>query len=91
MKPFEAFEEHSLTSEQVYNIDETGLNYKMLPNKTLAARNGPSITGCKLIKDRLTIASCSNAREKHKLELIVIGKSLKPRAFKHLNPSFFLD
>ena len=88
IKKFEALlKEHSLTSEQVYNIDETGLNYKMLPNKTLAARNGPSITGYKLIKDRLTIASCSNASENHKLELFVIGKSWKPRAFKHLNPS----
>ncbi len=33
----EIVEENELLSCQVYNIDESGLNYKMLPNKILAA------------------------------------------------------
>lgn len=82
----EIVEEYELLPCQVFNIDETGLNYKMLPNKTLASSND-SVAGTKLIKDRLTIAPCSNADGTHKLPLFVIGKSKKPRAFKNINLS----
>lgn len=74
----------NLVAEQVYNVDETGLNYKMLPKSTLAAKIEP-VLGTKLAKERLTIATCSNASGSHKLPLFVIGKSKKPRAFKNLN------
>lgn len=68
-------------------MDETGLNYKMLPNKTLAASN-EKVTGTKLIKDRLTVVTlCSNADGTHKLSVFVIGISKKPRAFKNINLS----
>lgn len=76
--------EQNLVPEQVYNVDETGLNYKMLPKTTLAAKN-ELVLGTKLAKDRLTIATCSNAAGSHKMPLFVIGKSKKPRAFKNLN------
>lgn len=56
----------------------------MLPNKPLASSND-TVAGTKLIKDRLTIATSSNADETHKLPLFVIGKSKKPRAFKNIN------
>lgn len=82
----EIVEQYELLPCQVYNIDETGLNYKMLPKKTLASSND-TVAGTKLIKDRLTIAPCSNADGTHKLPLFVIGKSKKPRAFKNINLS----
>lgn len=85
VKKFEDFiKENNMHPDQVYNIDESGLNYKMLPQKTLAAKH-ENITGTKLAKDRLTIAACSNASGNHKMRLFVIGKSKKPRAFKHVN------
>jgi hypothetical protein len=74
-----------LSREQVYNLDETGLNFKMLPNKTLAAKNNKNIVGYKLAKERLTLALCSNGSGTHKLPLFVIGKSCKPRAFKNIS------
>lgn len=37
-----------------------------------------------MIKDRLTIAVCSNATENYKLPLLVISKSQKPRALKNI-------
>ncbi|KAF2900123.1 hypothetical protein ILUMI_06064 [Ignelater luminosus] len=86
----EIVEENELLPWQVYNIDETGLNYKMLPNKTLAASN-ETVAGTKLIKDRLTIAPCSNGDGSHKLPLFVIGKYKKPRAFKNINLSSLPD
>lgn len=82
----EIVKENELLPCQVYNIDETGLNYKMLPSKTLSAPY-ETVAGTKLLKDRLTVAPCSNADGTHKLSLFVIGKSKKPRAFKNINLS----
>lgn len=85
---FAAFvEAEGLGAEQLYNIDETGLNFKMLPEKTLASSSEASAPGLKKIKERLTVAVCSNATGTHKMPLFVIGKSAKPRAFKNVNPS----
>ncbi|XP_054256871.1 jerky protein homolog-like [Macrosteles quadrilineatus] len=79
--------ENNLSPEQVYNIDETGLYYKLLPRKTFAAATEMSAPGFKVSKDRITVALCSNASGTHKLPLFVIGKSAKPRAFKNLDVS----
>jgi hypothetical protein len=40
-------EEEDFSSDQMYNCDETGLNYKMLPSKTFAARKEKSAPGYK--------------------------------------------
>jgi len=40
--------------------------------------------GGKLSKERLTILACANADGSEKLPLLVIGKSKKPRCFKHV-------
>lgn len=75
-------------TDHVYNIDESGLNFKMLPSKTLLAKHG-NVTGKQLAKFRLTVATCSNASDNHKMSLFVTGKSKKPRPFKLLNVSEF--
>lgn len=74
-----------LVREQVYNCDETGLNWKALPQKTLASFSEKTAPGFKLQKDRITAMVCANATGNHRLPLLVIGKSKKPRAFKNLN------
>lgn len=79
--------EENLSLDQLYNCDETGLNYRMIPSKTLAARNEASAPGYKKSKDRVTILACSNATGGHKLPLLLIGKSAKPRAFKNVEIS----
>lgn len=71
--------------QQIYNADETGLNFKALPNKSLASKEESSAPGFKMNKQRLTILACSNAAGSNKLPLMVIGKSAKPRALKNLN------
>lgn len=43
-------DEHSLTRDQVYNADETGLNYKALPQKTLASYSEKYAPGFKMQK-----------------------------------------
>lgn len=45
-------ERESLTLEHLYNCDETGLCYRMLPSKTLASRSEKGASGMKKQKDR---------------------------------------
>lgn len=77
--------EKGYTLDQVYNCDETGLNYKMLPSKTLASKEEKAAPGHKMSKERVTIMACANATGEHKLPLFLIGKSAKPRALKDIS------
>lgn len=83
----ELMKQYGLNPEQIYNCDETGLNYKMLPAKSLASKQESGAPGYKRSKERVTILACSNASGTHKLPLLLIGKSAKPRAFKHVRPN----
>jgi hypothetical protein len=65
----------------VLNMDETGLFWKLTPDRTLATMPG---SGGKKSKDRITLAfTCSATGEK--LQPWVIGKSKNPRCFKNIN------
>lgn len=77
--------EMGLTRDQVYNADETGLNYKALPTKTLASLSEKYAPGYKMQKQRITAMVCANASGNHRLPLLLIGKAKKPRCFKGLN------
>ncbi|XP_046404659.1 tigger transposable element-derived protein 6-like [Ischnura elegans] len=66
----------------VYNADETGLFFNVLPDRTLAYK-GECCHGGKLSKDRLTVLVCVNSDGSDKQVPIVIGKSPKPRCFKN--------
>lgn len=68
--------------ENVYNADETSLFFRALPNKTLAFKN-EKCTGGKLSKERLTVLFCVSMTGQKEVPL-VIGKSARPRAFKHI-------
>jgi hypothetical protein len=68
--------------KDIFNCDETGLFFKALPDTTLAAK-GDLCKGGKFSKERLTVLLCSSAVGE-KLKPLVIGKALKPRAFKHI-------
>ena len=82
---YRTLEQECLTLEQLYNCDETGLQYRMLPDKTLACRHEKGAAGMKKQKDRVTLMACSNTTGKHKLPLVCIGKSRNPRCFKNIN------
>ena len=77
--------ETELTREQVYNCDETGLYWKVLPHRTLVGPEETSAPGHKKSKERLTLLATSNATGTHKLPLVLIGKAAKPRCFKNVN------
>ena len=67
----------------VHNVDETGLFFNVLPDRTLACK-GESCHGGKHSKDRLTVLLCVNSDGSDKQVQIVIGKSPKPRCFKNV-------
>ena len=71
----------------VYNIDETGLFYRMPPSKSLS--QGPR-HGAKQFKDSLTVALCTNADGSDKIKPFVIGKSAQPGCFKDFAVSTYV-
>ena len=84
-KLHKVIEEKNLIPEQIYNANETGLLWKCLPQRTLVSCHEKSAPGFKKAKDRLTVLGCTNATGTHKLKPVLIGKSAKPRCFKHVN------
>ena len=70
-------------AKNVFNCDESGLFWKMLPNRTLA-RKGEECHGAKKSKERVTLMFCSNADGSEKYPLAVIGKFKNPRCFKNV-------
>ena len=59
VEPFKAelqqlIEHENLTLTQLYNCDETGLCYRMLPSKSLASRSKKEASGMKKQKDHVT-------------------------------------
>lgn len=83
----EKIQEMGLTEEQIYNADETALYYRLLPDSTYVAASEKEAAGYKKSKERLSLMLCSNAAGTHKIKPLIIGKSAKPRAFKHFtNP-----
>lgn len=73
----------ALQPSQIYNADESGLFWKMLPDKTLVTSKEKTAPGRKTSKERLTFLTCCNSDGSHRLRLLVIGKAKNPRAFKN--------
>ncbi|XP_067941901.1 tigger transposable element-derived protein 6-like [Watersipora subatra] len=71
------------TYDDIFNMDETGLFYKLMVDKTLHFK-GEKCSGGKLSKERLTVAHCANMSGTEKEVPIVIGKFKNPRCFKNV-------
>lgn len=65
--------------QDVFNFDETGLFFRMLPSQTLATKN---MSGKKKDKTRISIGLCCNMDGSYKDDVVVINKSMNPRCFK---------
>ena len=70
------------SADDVFNLDETGLFWRLLPNKTMSFR-GERCTGGKKSKQRITLLVGANMSGSEKFPLLEIGSSKKPRAFKN--------
>ena len=63
----------------IYNMDETGLNYCMCPDRGLATQQ---LSGLKKDKVRLTFAFTVNADGSDRRAPLIIGHAQKPRCYK---------
>ncbi|KAI0995678.1 hypothetical protein K3495_g12501 [Podosphaera aphanis] len=61
-----------------YNCDETGLFWKLIPDRSLATMQ---LAGVKKEKARITIHHCCNATGTHKLPIWIIARHKRPRCF----------
>ncbi|XP_054154246.1 tigger transposable element-derived protein 4-like [Oppia nitens] len=71
--------------EDIFNFDETGLFYKLLPKKSYLLK-GVNKFGKKKFKQRVTLGlCCSSVGEK--LKPVIIGTARKPRCFNNMKTS----
>ncbi|CAA7037302.1 unnamed protein product [Microthlaspi erraticum] len=70
--------------KDVFNMDETGLFYRLQADHSLATKQ---LEGKKQDKERLTVVICCNEDGSEKIPLWIIGKYAKPRCFKNVNMS----
>ncbi|KAF7685880.1 Tigger transposable element-derived protein 6 [Cucumispora dikerogammari] len=64
--------------DDIYNMNETGLFYKLFSSKTVCKSVRE---GYKILKDRVSIGLCSNFSGTHLLKPLIIGKPANPRCF----------
>lgn len=69
--------------KDIFNADETGLFFNLLPDKSYVVK-GDSCHGGKMSKLRLTVLLCCNCDGSEKLTPLVVGKSRNPRCFKNV-------
>ena len=72
------------SARDIFNADETGLFWRLLPDKTFSFK-GDKCHGGKKSKERISLLVCSNMDGSEKLPLLVIGKFAKPRCLKGVN------
>ena len=68
-------------ANDIFNLDEMGLFYSLLPSKTHAIKGNKLNTG-KGSKIRVTLLVGSNMSGSEKLPLLLIGRAENPRCFK---------
>ena len=78
-------EEGYIMHHQLFNCDETGLNWKILQDTTLADGNERSARGFKVSKEQVTLLATANASGDFRLPLVVIHKYINLRALRHYN------
>ncbi|XP_053421952.1 tigger transposable element-derived protein 6 [Nycticebus coucang] len=67
----------------IFNADETGVFFQLLPQHTLAAK-GDHCRGGKKVKQRLTALFCCNASGTEKMKTLMVGRSASPHCLNNI-------
>ena len=78
-------EEGEYHPDAIYNMDEAGFQYKLMPKSTFLAKTTKQARGRKPDKVRLTVEFCVNLTGTHKMKPLVVHKVKHPRCYKHLS------
>jgi hypothetical protein len=70
--------------DDIYNMDESGLYWRMPPSQSLSSINR---AGVRKDKTRISMICCVNASGTDRLPIWVIGNTCKPRALRNINVS----
>ena len=72
--------------ENIFNVDETGIQYKIMPQRAYLSckEDRKTARGTKDMhyKDRLSAFMCTNADGTAKVDMAIIGKAKNPRCLK---------
>jgi hypothetical protein len=68
--------------QQVFNVDETGLFWKMMPRRTYITKNENALPGHKIQNDRLTLLLGANASGDFKFKPMLVYHSENPRVIR---------
>lgn len=80
----ELIEKEGFLPQQVFNVDETALYWKKMPEKTYISREEKTMPGSKPAKDRLTLMLGGNASGDFKLKPLLVYRAANPRALKYI-------
>ena len=72
------------SKEDIYNMDETGLFWRMVPSRGLSTVSQP---GVKKSKTRVTITHCVNASGSDQMKPWIIGTAKQPRSLRNISVS----
>lgn len=70
------------SENDIYNMDETGLFWRMTPSRGLSTQSQP---GVKKIKSRVTLVFCCNASGNNRFRPWILGNAKKPRVLRNVN------
>jgi hypothetical protein len=69
-------------------MDETGLEFRAMPEKTLTKI---CVKGFKKLKERITLVLCCSLDGNDKRKITLIGKSAKPRVFSGFKKELYIE
>ncbi|XP_066450519.1 tigger transposable element-derived protein 1-like [Eleutherodactylus coqui] len=80
----EIIKEGAFSPQQIFNVDETGLYWKKMPDRTYISKEEKSMPGFKPAKDRLTLLLGGNAAGDMKIKPLLVYHAENPRALKNI-------
>lgn len=77
--------ENGYTDEQIFNVDETALYWKQIPQRTFVSTDVPTFKGFKQSKEKLSLLLGGNRSGDFRIKPLAIYHSKNPRALRQYN------